>query len=183
MLAREYCDAAGIKLKPVILSHHMLYGLAKGQAKMSKSDRDSAIFMEDSEADVKRKIEKAYCPRQEGEVAEKPPEESMQLVEDKLKNPCLDYVQHIVFAAPDATFATAGATFSSFEAVRDAFLSEKLSEEHLKAGLIEAVRRLPAKPRVSLRARVTQRARLARAAQLNKLLEPVRSHFDTDPEA
>jgi len=80
----------------------------------------------------------------------------MQLVEDKLKNPCLDYVQHIVFAAPDATFATAGATFSSFEAVRDAFLSEKLSEEHLKAGLIEA---------------------------LNKLLEPVRSHFDTDPEA
>lgn len=27
MLAREYCDAVGIKLKPVILSHHMLYGL------------------------------------------------------------------------------------------------------------------------------------------------------------
>ena len=27
MLAREYCDAAGIKLKPIILSHHMLYGL------------------------------------------------------------------------------------------------------------------------------------------------------------
>ena len=48
MLAREYCDAAGIKLKPVILSHHMLYGLKEGQAKMSKSDPDSAIFMEDT---------------------------------------------------------------------------------------------------------------------------------------
>ena len=32
MLAREYCDFAGIKLKPIILSHHMLYGLFKGQA-------------------------------------------------------------------------------------------------------------------------------------------------------
>lgn len=31
MLAREYCEAAGIKLKPIILSHHMLYGLLPGQ--------------------------------------------------------------------------------------------------------------------------------------------------------
>jgi tyrosyl-tRNA synthetase len=46
MLAREYCDTAGIKNKPIILSHHMLYGLKKGQEKMSKSDPDSAIFME-----------------------------------------------------------------------------------------------------------------------------------------
>ena len=36
----------GKKLKPVILSHHMLYGLKPGQEKMSKSDPDSAIFME-----------------------------------------------------------------------------------------------------------------------------------------
>ena len=39
---------AGIKNKPIILSHHMLYGLKKGQEKMSKSDPDSAIFMEDT---------------------------------------------------------------------------------------------------------------------------------------
>merc|ERR1719197_2239376 len=63
MLAREYCDAAGIKLKPVILSHHMLYGLKAGQAKMSKSDPDSAIFMEDETEDVERKITNAFCPR------------------------------------------------------------------------------------------------------------------------
>jgi len=30
--------------------------------KMSKSIPDSAIFMTDSEADIKRKISKAYCP-------------------------------------------------------------------------------------------------------------------------
>jgi tyrosyl-tRNA synthetase len=62
MLAREYCDYAGLKLKPIILSHHMLYGLKKGQEKMSKSDPDSAIFMEDTEEDVHRKIMNAYCP-------------------------------------------------------------------------------------------------------------------------
>lgn len=54
-------------------------GLKEGQEKMSKSDPDSAIFMEDSAEDVKRKIKKAYCPPQ---VAE--------------KNPILDYAHHIV---------------------------------------------------------------------------------------
>jgi tyrosyl-tRNA synthetase len=87
MLAREYCDAARIKLKPIILSHHMLYeiavcivsrrglsfdgwhssinryGLAKGQQKMSKSEKESAIFMEDTAADVARKINNAYVSR------------------------------------------------------------------------------------------------------------------------
>eukprot|EP00930_Biecheleria_cincta_P023568 TRINITY_DN17017_c0_g2_i1.p1 TRINITY_DN17017_c0_g2~~TRINITY_DN17017_c0_g2_i1.p1 ORF type:complete len:874 (+),score=185.29 TRINITY_DN17017_c0_g2_i1:65-2623(+) len=67
MLARDYCDAAGRKLKPIILSHHMLYGLSQGQAKMSKSDPDSAVFMEDSAEDVERKIMKAYCPKIAGE--------------------------------------------------------------------------------------------------------------------
>ena len=62
MLARDYCDAAKIKFKPVILSHHMLYGLKAGQEKMSKSDPDSAVFMEDTREDVRRKIMNAYCP-------------------------------------------------------------------------------------------------------------------------
>ncbi|ETW49946.1 hypothetical protein PFMALIP_02027 [Plasmodium falciparum MaliPS096_E11] len=62
MLAREYCDIKKIKKKPVILSHGMLPGLLEGQEKMSKSDENSAIFMDDSESDVNRKIKKAYCP-------------------------------------------------------------------------------------------------------------------------
>jgi tyrosyl-tRNA synthetase len=49
MLAREYCDDIKRKNKPIILSHHMLMGLLQGQEKMSKSDPNSAIFMEDSE--------------------------------------------------------------------------------------------------------------------------------------
>jgi len=47
---------------------------------MSKSDPDSAIFMEDKEEDVKRKIKKAFCPE--------------KIVEG---NPILDYTKHIVF--------------------------------------------------------------------------------------
>lgn len=83
VLAREYCDAAEpkIKHKPIILSHHMMAGLKEGQEKMSKSDPDSAIFMEDSEADVKRKIRQAFCPA--------------GVVEG---NPVLDWVKYIVFA-------------------------------------------------------------------------------------
>ena len=90
MLAREYCEKKvkngnkaernRFRFKPVILSHHMLMGLLEGQEKMSKSDPNSAIFMEDGEADVKRKIKKAFC---------KP--------NDIVTNPCVDYMKHIVF--------------------------------------------------------------------------------------
>lgn len=79
MLAREYCDLTKRKLKPIIVSHAMLPGLKEGQEKMSKSDPDSAIFMEDSAADVKTKIKKAFCPP--------------GVVEG---NPCLEYVRAIV---------------------------------------------------------------------------------------
>lgn len=60
----------------------MLSGLKEGQEKMSKSDPDSAIFMEDTEADVKSKIKKSFCP--------------VGIVE---ANPILDYVKNIIFGA------------------------------------------------------------------------------------
>ena len=155
MLAREYCDFAGIKLKPIILSHHMLYGLSKGQAKMSKSNKESAIFMEDSPEDVRRKLTNAYCPPEAEAHEEKPEEEQMQLVEDNLKNPCLDYVQHILFSVPGATFTAGGVTYTDYESVRAAFVG-KLSESQLKDALVGAV---------------------------NALLQPVRSHFQQNAEA
>jgi tyrosyl-tRNA synthetase len=60
----------------------MLSGLKEGQEKMSKSDPESAIFMEDSEQDVKSKIKKSFCP--------------VGIVEG---NPILDYVKNIIFGA------------------------------------------------------------------------------------
>lgn len=62
MLAREYCDQINAERKPVILSHPMIMGLKEGQEKQSKSHPDSAIFMQDSEEDVNRKVMGAYCP-------------------------------------------------------------------------------------------------------------------------
>jgi tyrosyl-tRNA synthetase len=53
--------------------------IPQGQEKMSKSDPNSAVFMEDSEMEVNAKIKKAYCP---------------PLVTEG--NPCLEYAQHIV---------------------------------------------------------------------------------------
>jgi tyrosyl-tRNA synthetase len=79
MLAREYAGEKKKRFKPIIISHHMLMGLKEGQEKMSKSDPDSAIFMEDAADDVKRKIKKAYCPP---EVVE--------------ANPIMDYAKNIV---------------------------------------------------------------------------------------
>ncbi|KAL7437500.1 hypothetical protein ACHAXM_005673, partial [Skeletonema potamos] len=173
MLAREYCDAAKKKYKPVILSHHMLYGLKKGQEKMSKSDPDSAIFMEDTVEDVRRKITKAYCPTadeatggesketaaaEEGDAGK----ESMHLTEDTLKNPILDYVQHIVMSPPGATFTCAtsaaleGHTYDKYDDVKSDFLSGNISPDQLKDGLIES---------------------------LNTLLQPVRDHFTNDETA
>ena len=50
MLAREYADNSSDK--PIIVSHGMISGLIEGQEKMSKSNPDSAIFMEDTPKDV-----------------------------------------------------------------------------------------------------------------------------------
>jgi tyrosyl-tRNA synthetase len=157
MLAREYCDAAKIKNKPIILSHHMLFGLKAGQEKMSKSDPDSAVFMEDSAEDVERKIMNAYCPtEEEKEEAQDTGKESMHLVEDKIKNPCLDYIQHIIFSPPGATFTAGDKTYTDFAEVRSKFLAGEISENVLKQGLISA---------------------------LNALLEPVRNHFTNNERA
>lgn len=96
VLAREIGPKLGF-WKPVIVSHHMLMGLGKPaseqqdaaeraiELKMSKSKPDTAIFMTDSEEEIKRKISKAYCP--EGQVDE---------------NPIMEYCRYIIFEKFDS---------------------------------------------------------------------------------
>ena len=90
MLAREMGPKLGF-WKPVAVHHHMLMGLQKppteGEGidrkialKMSKSKPETAIFMTDTDEDVKRKLGNAYCP---AKVAE--------------ENPVLEYCRFIVF--------------------------------------------------------------------------------------
>mmetsp|Transcript_76376 Transcript_76376/g.210907 ORF Transcript_76376/g.210907 Transcript_76376/m.210907 type:complete len:745 (-) Transcript_76376:109-2343(-) len=156
MLARDYCDSAGMKVKPVVLSHHMLYGLKAGQAKMSKSDPDSAIFMEDKAEDVERKIRNAYCPTKPEEAVRPSEDDDMHLVKDSLMNPCLDYIKYILFSKPGYAFVVEGMSYTRFDDVKHAFVSGKISERQLKDRLIEEV---------------------------NTLLEPVREHFQSDATA
>jgi len=96
VLAREIGPKLGY-YKPVIISHHMLMGLGKPasenadateraiEMKMSKSKPDTAIFMTDTEEDIKRKIGKAYCL--EGDIKE---------------NPVLEYCKYIIFEKFDS---------------------------------------------------------------------------------
>ncbi|CEM02181.1 unnamed protein product [Vitrella brassicaformis CCMP3155] len=124
MLAREYCDELKMKHKPIILSHGMLPGLLEGQEKMSKSDPDSAIFMEDLSADVNRKIKKAFCPP--------------QVLEG---NPCMSYIEHMVFPMygefrVDRRDQDGGPiTYTSFAQCSEDYLSGRLHPGDVKPNL------------------------------------------------
>jgi tyrosyl-tRNA synthetase len=69
MLARELGPSL-FGYKPVAVHHHILPGLQgpskmeeeEFSGKMSKSKSGSAIFVEDSEAEIIDKVQKAYCP-------------------------------------------------------------------------------------------------------------------------
>ncbi|MDP2672384.1 MAG: tyrosine--tRNA ligase, partial [Nanoarchaeota archaeon] len=90
ILGREISNKLKWK-KPVIVSHHMILGLQgiqPGQdkeeiiltSKMSKSKPETCIYMHDVEEEIKRKIEKAYCPE--------------KIIEG---NPLFDYLKYLIF--------------------------------------------------------------------------------------
>ncbi|GKA11135.1 tyrosine--tRNA ligase 1, cytoplasmic-like protein [Tanacetum coccineum] len=116
VITREFCDDN----KPIILLHHMLPGLLKGQEKMSKSDASSAVFMDDNETEVNLKIKKAFCPPTVGEG-----------------NPCLEYIKHI------ASFSFAKIrVFKTFEEVIADYKEGDLHPADLKPALSKALNRI-----------------------------------------
>ena len=152
VLAREYANFYPDELKkPVILSHHMLMGLKQKegddteQIKMSKSNPDSAIFMEDTEEEVRRKIGAAYCPPK-----------------TLTKNPCMDYAKNIVFGGYHSVTVEreekhgGDSTFNSYEELESAYANGDVHPKDLKAML---------------------------SKYINRLLEPVRVHFENDQNA
>ena len=89
--------------------------------KMSKSIPDSAIFMTDSEQEVQRKINKAYCPERQVE-----------------QNPVLEYCKFIVFERNkkmkierESKFG-GNVEFASFQQLQDAFATGELHPMDLK---------------------------------------------------
>jgi len=147
MLAREIGNQLGF-WKPVVVSHHMLMGLGKPPQssndkaartiaiKMSKSNPDNAIFMTDSYSDIKRKINKAWCP--EGEIKE---------------NPILEYCRYIIFQSFDRLKIDSltinrskkfGGTvsFKNYRELEKAFSQKKLHPMDLKKTVATAIDKL-----------------------------------------
>jgi tyrosyl-tRNA synthetase len=99
---------------------------------MSKSDPDSAIFMEDSAEDVKRKIKKAYCPPA---VAE--------------ENPILDYAKNVIIAYYGTLTVQVGAgeekapvAFTRYEDLEAEYVADRVHPGDLKAAVTEAMNRI-----------------------------------------
>ncbi len=142
VLAREVGPKLGF-WKPIVVSHHMLQGLTQPPGpeaspedrmmamKMSKSKPDSAIFMSDSVEDVKRKINKAYCP--EKQVQE---------------NPMLEYCKHIIFQKFDAFVIErpekwgGNLEFTNYTQLESTFAEGKLHPADLKQGVAVYINKL-----------------------------------------
>lgn len=155
VLAREIGEKLGF-WKPIIISHHMLMGLEKPPEgentvekaiamKMSKSQPDSAIFMTDTEEDIKRKISKAYCPEKQVE-----------------ENPVLEYCKYIIFEKFEAMEIKRLEKFGgnliikSYDELTDLFSKGDLHPMDLKTAVTHYI---------------------------NKLIEPVREHFQNNEYA
>jgi len=146
MLAREIAPKIGRK-KPVAVHHHMLMSLrAKSKdEKMSKSEPATCIYVHDSEEEIRKKIEKAYCPEKQVK-----------------NNPILDYTKHLIFKS-----------FDSMEIRRKkkyggdiAFYSCPELEQTYKSGELH-----PLDLKKSI------------AEYLNRLIAPIRGHFERDRKA
>jgi tyrosyl-tRNA synthetase len=149
MLARDVADKLGWK-KPIALHTPLLPSLTSSErmdmteAKMSKSDPDSCLYIHDTPEDIKRKLKKAYCP--EGVVEE---------------NPVIEICRYLIFTQ-QSTFTIkrpdkfgGDLVLTSFRDLTDAFQDRLLHPLDLK---------------------------FAVADHLTKMLEPVRTYFENNPE-
>ncbi|XP_037449424.1 tyrosine--tRNA ligase 1, cytoplasmic-like [Triticum dicoccoides] len=129
MMARGYCEHIGRANKPIFLLHHVLPGFKEGQQRMSEKDPLSAIFMEDTESEVTKKIKKAFCPPKITQG-----------------NPCLEYVEHIVLpwfrefevVPPDG----GNRTYVGIEELREDYGSGTLHPRDLKPALAKAINQI-----------------------------------------
>ncbi|BCX14089.1 MAG: tyrosine--tRNA ligase [Candidatus Dojkabacteria bacterium] len=140
------------KIKPIAIHHHLLMGLTPPNPellkkieqneieianvgtdlKMSKSKPDSAIFMTDTEDEVNRKINKAYCP--EGVV---------QL------NPILDWVEHLIFNVMNFTLKVerpekwgGDVEYFDYQTLQNDFIEKKLHPADLKKAVAKTLNQI-----------------------------------------
>ena len=131
MLAREIAPKLE-RSPPVCVHHHLLLGLQAGgkmekdvaELKMSKSKPLGAIFIHDSDAEIREKVLKAFCP---------PSAEN---------NPVLEILKYIIFRKLESfEVKTRGGRerFSCYEDVERAFLEKKIHPLDLKESVASAL--------------------------------------------
>ena len=143
VLAREIFPKMGWT-KPVAVHHHVLMGIAEPvkletkdtleqviASKMSKSKPWTAIFIHDSDEQIKEKLRKAWCPEKQVDM-----------------NPVLDMAKHVVFHE-NKTFkierpAKFGGPveFESWQELEKAYACGGLHPQDLKNGVAEAISRI-----------------------------------------
>jgi len=134
-------DANGVRIKPVCVHHPLLLGLKKpamwpppegdlsdfwASMKMSKSDKNSALFVHDTPDEIRAKVRKAFCPPDSAQF-----------------NPMLDWARKLIFAR-DGEFRIARTAdhggdlhFTSPEETDQAYLDGALHPADLKNGIAE----------------------------------------------
>ncbi len=133
MLARDVGEKYGWR-KVTALHTPLLPGLTGGDrmdpvdAKMSKSKPDSAVFITDAEADVRRKIKAAFCPARQVE-----------------NNPVLDLCRLLVFPYAGPLRISRPAKYGgdleigTYAELSELHSSEKLHPADLKSGVADAL--------------------------------------------
>lgn len=131
-------------IKPILLHHSLLPGLQKplewpipkeklqtilSEMKMSKSIPDSAIFLNDSPEEIKRKVSKAFCPEK-----------------DNSYNPVLSWAKQLVFVQEKPFLKIVrpekfggNKEFFSFPELEKDFLSGNLHPMDLKTAMSEKI--------------------------------------------
>jgi tyrosyl-tRNA synthetase len=143
VLAREIFPKMGWK-KPVAVHHHLLMGIAKPielkskdkleqviASKMSKSKPWTAIFIHDTEEEIKAKLQKAWCPEKQTEL-----------------NPIMEIVKYIIFHERKAFQierpAKFGGTiqFQNYEELEKAYRNGEVHPQDLKNAVAKEIAKI-----------------------------------------
>jgi len=130
------------KIKPIAVHHHLILGLQKPNVwpvskesmqelwstmKMSKSIPDSAVFITDEPDEIKRKMNKAFCPEKEIGF-----------------NPVLDWAKNLIFRDAKSKLEIkrpakfgGNKVYKDYESLEKDFEKGKLHPMDLKAGMAE----------------------------------------------
>ena len=133
-------------IKPLAVHHHLILGVKKpviwpvpkekmqdlwSSMKMSKSDPSSAVFIHDSEDEIRKKLNEAFCPLGELEF-----------------NPVLDWCNSLIFQNTSSLKVErepkfgGDITYNSYKELENDFKNNKLHPKDLKSATAESLIKL-----------------------------------------